>query len=35
MSAEYSAVEFTVNVLTICGLLTLIACARFRNRRPT
>jgi hypothetical protein len=30
----YSAVEFTVNVLSIAGLLTLIACAKFRNRRP-
>jgi hypothetical protein len=30
----YSTVEFTVNVLTIFGLLCLMACARFRKERP-
>jgi hypothetical protein len=29
-----TAPTFVVNVLSICGLLTLIACARFKNRRP-
>jgi hypothetical protein len=29
-----TASTFVVNVLSIAGLLTLIACARFRNRRP-
>jgi hypothetical protein len=29
----YSAV-LAVNVLSIAGLLTLIACAKFKNRRP-
>jgi hypothetical protein len=30
----YSAVEFTVNVLSIAGLLTLIACAKFNRKEP-
>jgi hypothetical protein len=29
-----TASTFVVNVLSIAGLLTLIACAKFRNRRP-
>jgi hypothetical protein len=29
-----TAPTFVVNVLSIAGLLTLIACAKFRNRRP-
>jgi hypothetical protein len=29
-----TASTFVVNVLSIAGLLTLIACARFKNRRP-
>jgi hypothetical protein len=29
-----TASTFTVNVLSIAGLLTLIACAKFKNRRP-
>jgi hypothetical protein len=29
-----TASTFVVNVLSIAGLLTLIACAKFKNRRP-
>jgi hypothetical protein len=29
-----TAPTFVVNVLSIAGLLTLIACAKFKNRRP-
>jgi hypothetical protein len=29
-----TASTFVVNVLSIAGLLTLVLCARFRNRRP-
>jgi hypothetical protein len=34
MTTEPGTPELVVNVLTICGLLTLIACAKFKNRRP-
>jgi hypothetical protein len=29
-----TASTFVVNVLSIAGLLTLIACAKFKHRRP-